>query len=361
MSSDLPPLREATRARRILLCVGSGGVGKTTTAAALALSGALAGRKTVVCTIDPARRLANALGLTSLGNAEQQISDGTGAPLFAMMLDMKRTWDGFLEHCLSTKQREAIFQNRFYQSLSTKLAGSQEYIAMQKLWELRQERDYQLVVLDTPPTAPALNFLDAPRRVLDFFDNEAARWLLTPALMAGKASLQLFRLTSSFATRALSKLTGMETLQELAGLLLATEGIHETVRQRAQDIEQMLRSPETAFVLVTDLTRTRLEETIDFYDLLQSRGMSVAAIVVNRFHPAIESIQHELVGLAPALNEKLEKSWLEHQAQADQDILGAERLRERCHPTPLVRVPQLEGEVYDLAALQRVAGHLMVL
>lgn len=353
------PLTDAVAHRSVLLCVGAGGVGKTTVAAALGLKAAAQGRKTVICTIDPARRLANTLGLTELGNKEQPVPTGPEeSRLSAMMLDMKLSWDAFLERHLPEQQRVAILQNRFYQSLSTRLAGSQEYIAMQKLWELRQERDYQLVVLDTPPTAHALDFLEAPRRVLDFFDNDAARWLLTPALMAGKVGLQLFRLTSSFATRTLSRLTGMETLQELAGLLLATEGLHETVRRQAHEIERLLRSPEAAFVLVTDLSQARLEETVALRNLLNERGMAVAAIVLNRFHPPLEKRALELPTLSAALQQKVELTVREYQALAKQDAHAVKQLSERCGPTPLIKIPELEGEVYDLDALRRVGRAL---
>lgn len=353
--------------RRVLLCVGAGGVGKTTTAATLALSAAVQGKKAVVCTIDPARRLASALGMETLDNVERRVPEGhlersgmsPDTPLFAMMLDMKGAWDGFLERTLPAAQREAIFQNRFYQSLSTKLAGSQEYIAMQKLWELREERDYDLIVLDTPPTIHALDFLDAPKRVLDFFDNEAARWLLTPALLAGKAGLQLFRLTSSFATRTLSKLTGMETLQELAGLLLATEGIHETVRRRAKEIERLLQSREAAFVVVTDLSPSRIRETANFHAILQQRGMTVDAIVVNRIHRPPEPLASS-ESVDASLSQRLEITWREQESVATADARALEQLRTFCPGAPLLPVPELEEEVYDLSALRQVASHLLV-
>ena len=184
------PIRAALESSDVLITVGSGGVGKTTVAAAIALRAAMEGQGSLVCTIDPARRLANALGLQALGNAETEISTATfanaglapRAPMRAMMLDMKRTWDELIERRAPPDKREKILNNRFYQSLSSALAGSQEYVAMEKLWELRTQRDYPLIVLDTPPTAHALDFLDAPNRILDFLDNDASKWLLTPAI-----------------------------------------------------------------------------------------------------------------------------------------------------------------------------------
>src|SRR6185295_5621925 len=149
-----------------------------------------------------------------------------------MMLDMKHTWDAVIEQRAPADKRETILKNRFYQSLSSELAGSQEYIAMEKLWQLRSQRDYRLIVLDTPPTAHALDFLDAPNRVLDFMDNEAARWLLTPALAAGKVGLKLFNLGSSYVAKTLTKFTGTETLQELAAFMLAISGLNEGFKER---------------------------------------------------------------------------------------------------------------------------------
>ena len=177
--------------RRLLVCVGPGGVGKTTLAAAIALREARAGRKVLVCTIDPARRLANSLGLQALENREARVElapDAKGQR-FAMMLDLRRSWDGLIARTAkSPEQRDRIYQNRFYQQLSTALAGSQEYAAVATLAELAQDRDYELIVLDTPPTVQALDFLDAPTRILDFLDNPAARLLLGPALAASKAT-----------------------------------------------------------------------------------------------------------------------------------------------------------------------------
>src|SRR5262249_45224610 len=160
----------------------------------------------------------------------------------AMMLDMKQTWDELIERQAPPDKRSRILNNRFYQSLSTALAGSQEYIAMEKLWQLRSQRDYGVIVLDTPPTPHALAFLDAPNRILDFLENEAAKWLLTPALAAGKVGLQLFNLGGSYVAKTISKLTGTETLQELSNFMLAMSGLNQGFRERAHDVKQLLGS-----------------------------------------------------------------------------------------------------------------------
>jgi anion-transporting ArsA/GET3 family ATPase len=366
MSSS--PLSAPLANKRVLVCVGAGGVGKTTVSAALSVQAALSGRSSLVCTIDPARRLANSLGLTELGNTELRIPEETlrkaeltlRAPLFAMMLDMKKSWDGFIERHATEEQREKILANRFYQTISTRLAGSQEYIAMEKLWELRQQNAYDLIVLDTPPTAHALDFLDAPTRVLDFFDNEAARWLLTPALLAGKVGLQVLNLGSSFLTKSLAKLTGAETLQELASLLLATSSIHGTFRDRAKDVRALLAAPETAFVLVTAPHSERLSETIRFHALLKDNRMEVAAIVVNRVHVAAGAPERQAAEALPRpLRDKVLVTLDEVARLTAEDARALAELEAKCAPTPLVRIPRFDADVHDLAGLAHTARFLV--
>ncbi len=361
------PLAEALSRREVLLCVGSGGVGKTTVAATLALRAAAEGKSSLVCTIDPAKRLANALGLAELGNSESRISDErlaaagvtAQAPMHAMMLDMKRTWDELIEQRAPADRRERIMNNRFYQALSTVLAGSQEYIAMEKLWQLRTRRDYGLVVLDTPPTTHALDFLDAPNRVLDFLDNEAAKWLLTPALAAGKMGLRAFNLGGSYVARQISKLTGAETLQDLADFMLAMSGLNEGFKERALQTRALLASEAAAFVLVAGPMLERLDEAVSFHTLLRQNHMAVAAVVVNRVHlPTPQRVWHEAALQPGPLRAKLEKTLEENDVLAAQDARGFARLREQCAPTPLLAVPRFELDVHDLASLWRTGRYL---
>jgi anion-transporting ArsA/GET3 family ATPase len=361
------PLSTALAERRVLLCVGAGGVGKTTVSAALALRSATNGRRSLVCTIDPARRLANALGLTELGNTETQISQEQlgranirlRAPLFAMMLDMKRSWDAFIERHASGEQRDRILSNRLYQSISTRLAGSQEYIAMEKLWELERQGDYELVVLDTPPTVHALDFLDAPQRIGDFFDHDAARWLLTPALLAGKVGLQMLNLGGSFVAKTLARMTGAETLQELANLMLATRSLHATVRDRAKDVRELLAGRQTAFVLVTAPAAERLDEAVHFHSLLREQGMKLAAIVVNRVHQMPSDEERTLARRLPAsTREKVLRTLDEATSAAEQDARGIAELGAKCGPTPLIQVPRFESDIHDLQGLARTAQYL---
>jgi anion-transporting ArsA/GET3 family ATPase len=361
------PLAEATAKSTVLITVGSGGVGKTTIAATLALRAAMEGQGALVCTIDPARRLANALGLKALGNAETLISTDTftraglvpRAELRAMMLDMKRAWDELIERQAPPDKRQKILDNRFYQSLSTALAGSQEYAAMEKLWELRTQRDYPLIVLDTPPTTHALDFLDAPGRILDFLDNDAARWLLTPALAAGKLGLKLFNLGGSYMARALSRITGTEALQQLADFMLNISGMNEGFRERAQQTRALLRAPTTAFVLVTSPVPERLDEALAFHQLLLEHGMRVAAVVANRVHVApTAAAWAEGAALAQPIRGLVELTLTENEHQARRDAKGLARLREAVGSTPVVLVPRFEAEVHDLAALHETSRWL---
>jgi anion-transporting ArsA/GET3 family ATPase len=354
------PLANALAKYNTLICVGSGGVGKTTVAASLALNAAVAGKQSLVCTIDPAKRLANALGLAALGNAETRIPAETFAAaglqpksaMFAMMLDMKRTWDELIEKRAPPDKRDRILKNRFYQSLSSALAGSQEYIAMEKLWELRSQRQHPLIILDTPPTAHALDFLDAPNRILDFLDNDASKWLLTPALAAGKVGLKLFNFGSGYVAKTISRFTGVDTLQELAGFMLDISGMNQGFRERAHQTRELLAADGTAFVLVTAPMPERVDEAVYFHTLLQQNHLEVAAVVVNRVHqPVPEDWWGEAARLPDGVRQKTEKTLQEAEQLAAQDAEGISSLTAQLGPTPLVLVPRFELDVHDLRTL----------
>lgn len=354
------PIQDALASSDVLITVGSGGVGKTTLAAAIALRAAMEGKGSLVCTIDPARRLANSLGLEALGNAETEIAEGTfakaglapRAPMRAMMLDMKRTWDELIERRAPPDKREKILNNRFYQSLSSALAGSQEYVAMEKLWELRTQRDYPLIVLDTPPTAHALDFLDAPNRILDFLDNDASKWLLTPALAAGKFGLRLFNLGGSYVAKTIARFTGTETLQQLADFMLNISGMNEGFRERAHQTRALLEAETTSFLLVTGPMPERLDEAVYFHTLLQQNKMRVAAIAVNRVHaPVPDALWEEVARLPSPLQQRMEQTLKENDHLARQDARGIARLREACGSTPMVLIPRFELDVHDLSSL----------
>jgi anion-transporting ArsA/GET3 family ATPase len=359
------PLAEALGKKGVVVCVGPGGVGKTTLAAALALQGAALGRRSLVCTIDPARRLASALGLTELGNVARPISQGElqaagitlQAPVQAMMLDMKQSWDELIARSSTEEQKERILSNRFYQSLSSALAGSQEYIALEKLWELHSTGEHDVVVLDTPPTAQALDFLEAPARVLDFFGTDAARWFLTPAL---RGATRLFGLGGNLISRTLSRVVGGQTLTDLAAFLLAISGMNESFRERARAVRALLASDETVVVLVTGPSAERREEAVRFHHTLREQGLSVAAVVVNQVH---EGLLPEDVAAAARLSEplrgKLQTTLLEANALAEADKQGVRALAQAVAPTPLLTVPRFPGDVHDLSALWRAGAYLV--
>jgi anion-transporting ArsA/GET3 family ATPase len=364
----MKPLADALRSRSVVVCVGPGGVGKTTLAAALALQGAALGRASLVCTIDPARRLASALGLSELGNVARPIAQSelqaagirVSAPVQAMMLDMKQSWDELIARSVPAEQRERILANRFYQSLSSALAGSQEYIALEKLWELHSARTHDLLVLDTPPTTQALDFLDAPERVLDFFGSDTARWLLTPALRGAKVGLRLFGLGGNLISRTLSRIVGGQTLSDLAAFLLAMSGMNESFRERASAVRALLRSEETVVVLVTGPASERREEAIRFHQSLREQRLHVAAVVVNQVHAGIAPEDVAAAARLPEpLRGKLERTAAEANMLAEADAQGLRALAKAVSPTPLLSVPRFQGDVHDLRALWRAGAYLV--
>ncbi len=367
------PLSQLLATRRVIICVGSGGVGKTTVSASIALRAAREGRKVVVCTIDPARRLADSLGLSQLGNVETRVPaekvGGTGQ-LYAMMLDLKRSWDDFILRHAPADKRDAILASRFYQQLSSALVGSQEYVAMEKLVELAESRDYDLLVLDTPPTANALDFLDAPNRVLDFFGDDKVRFMLSPALKAGRMGLRMFQLTSGYFVKTLSRFTGMEVLQELAEFLLALAPMYDVFKQRAAQVKEMLGSPRSAFVLVTSPSALTVDEAIYFHTLLQQNGMPIGAVVANRVHePRAGGGPEELGELAASLSGtnppavlpaqiRLERALADAELLAALDAAEVARLREACAPSPVLCVPRFDTDVYDVGSLTELGDRL---
>jgi anion-transporting ArsA/GET3 family ATPase len=373
-------IRESLASKRIAVCVGSGGVGKTTLAAAIALERAIAGARVLVCTIDPARRLANALGLEALGNVEAHVPEHKfreaglqpRGQLFAMMLDVKRTWDDLVaRHAPDRARRDRIYKNRIYQQLSSALAGSQEYMAMEKLYELATERDYDLIVLDTPPTAHALDFLEAPDRILDFLGNETARALLAPAVSAGKLGLKLFQLGGTYAAKTLARFTGADVLSDLAEFMAGFQGMYEGFKNRASAVRALLAQPEVGFVIVSSASPISVDEALYFHERLHAESMPIAGVVANRVTPGLwpddgplpspEELAAALVarGDPPAvgLAARLARTLAEHEVLARADAREVSRLF-RGAPAPHAWIQRLETDVHDLAGLARLAASL---
>jgi anion-transporting ArsA/GET3 family ATPase len=344
--------------KEVCICAGSGGVGKTTTSAAIALGMAARGKKVAVLTIDPARRLANSLGLAELGNEERRVKvDGLEGELWAMMLDPKRTFDEIIEwHAPDERTRDAVLSNRIYQELSNAVAGSQEYMAMEKLHELHQEGRYDLLVLDTPPTRNALDFLDAPRRLTEFVDSKALQLFAAPAGLG----LKLLGRGTGLVFSVMKRATGIDLLADLGEFFRSFGGMTEGFRERAALVNDLLADSRTAFVLVTSPRRHALEEAVWFHHRLMEGGMPFAGVVANRVHEGGD--EADPVELARELGEDLARKVLrayeDERRLAERDRAGLADLRSRIGRKPIVGVPHLHDDVHDLDGLWRMNEYL---
>ncbi|MEU9287248.1 ArsA family ATPase [Streptomyces sp. NPDC048275] len=283
---DVDPLLDDPDTR-IVVCCGSGGVGKTTTAAALGLRAAERGRKVVVLTIDPARRLAQSMGIDSLDNVPRRvkgIDDSAGGELHAMMLDMKRTFDEIVEAHADGERAAAILNNPFYQSLSAGFAGTQEYMAMEKLGQLRAREEWDLIVVDTPPSRSALDFLDAPKRLGSFLDGRLIRLLTAPAKLGGRAGMKFLNVGMSMMTGTLGKLLGGQLLKDVQTFVAAMDTTFGGFRTRADATYKLLQAPGTAFLVVAAPERDALREAAYFVERLAAEDMPFAGLVLNRVH-----------------------------------------------------------------------------
>ncbi|GFJ80125.1 ArsA family ATPase [Phytohabitans houttuyneae] len=274
---------------RIVVCCGSGGVGKTTTAAALALRAAERhGRRTVVLTIDPARRLAQSLGLTELDNTPRQVkgieADESGGELHAMMLDMKRTFDEVVLAHTDPARATEIFANPFYQAMSSTFSGTQEYMAMEKLGQLHARGEWDLIVVDTPPSRSALDFLDAPARLSRFLDGRMLRLLLAPARAGGRSMFSLVTASFGMFSRVVQKVLGAQLLTDLSGFVAALDSMFGGFRQRAEQTYRILQARETAFLLVAAPEPDAVREAAYFAGRLGEERMPLAGLVLNRVH-----------------------------------------------------------------------------
>ncbi|MEU1476065.1 ArsA family ATPase [Streptomyces sp. NPDC005760] len=283
---DLDPLIDDPKTR-IVVCCGSGGVGKTTTAAALGLRAAERGRKVVVLTIDPARRLAQSMGIDSLDNVPRRVKgldESASGELHAMMLDMKRTFDEIVEAHADAERAAAILNNPFYQSLSAGFAGTQEYMAMEKLGQLRARDEWDLIVVDTPPSRSALDFLDAPKRLGSFLDGKLIRLLTAPAKLGGRAGMKFLNVGMSMMTGTLGKLLGGQLLKDVQTFVAAMDTTFGGFRTRADATYKLLQAPGTAFLVVAAPERDALREAAYFVERLAAERMPLAGLVLNRVH-----------------------------------------------------------------------------
>jgi anion-transporting ArsA/GET3 family ATPase len=388
-------LRSIVDARHILVCVGAGGVGKTTVAAALALQAARRGRRAVVITIDPARRLADALGLRELDNEPRPLPSevlaalgvrGDGS-LSAMMLDMKRTFDDLVTRFApDPAARERILANPIYQHVSDALAGSAEYSAMEKVYELSERKAFDLVVVDTPPSQHALDFLEAPQRLVEFLDSRIVQILVHPAFAAGRFGLRVFQRGAHRALQIIERVSGVGFLEDLSDFLLAFEGMSEGFRERARQVRARLLGRESAFVLVSGPGTRSIDDACRFLDRLDTTGAPVAGVILNRVRlwpgggepparvPSEGEPEAATRALAAALaqGDDMTPERAERAARATLTVVeryAASVRRDAEVTSPLVaratragrfslRVPELPHDVHDLEGLARMAGHL---
>jgi anion-transporting ArsA/GET3 family ATPase len=363
-------LRAAVRDRKVLVVGGAGGVGKTTTAAALALQAAVAGRQVLVCTIDPSRRLVTSLGLRQLGDKPRALDLGKVAPeakgtLFAMTLDTQRTFDALVErHAPTAEARKRILENRFYQQVSAALAGSHEYMAMEKLLELVADARFDLVVLDTPPTRHALDFLEAPERLMGFLDASVLRYVLRPYFVAGRLTLKVATRTGALALKVADRVLGVQFLQDLSEFFLAFEGMYDGFKQRAAEVQKLLRDPRSAFVLVAAPTKASLDEALFFHRRLDEAGMPFVGFIVNRVHPdpgaagAPARARGAPVKLDRDLKRRLVEVFQDQQALARAERRHIAALGEKV-AAPIVPVPERETDVHDLRGLKEVGETIL--
>ncbi|WP_370326374.1 ArsA family ATPase [Euzebya sp.] len=364
-------LREVVATRHIIVCTGSGGVGKTTTAATLALAAARAGRRTIVVTIDPARRLAQSMGLEQLDNTPRPVAGVEG--LDAMMLDMKRTFDEVIDrHADDPARAQRIKSNRFYQQLSDTLAGTQEYMAMEKLFDLHSTGHYDCIVVDTPPTRNALDFLDAPRRLTDFLDGRFLKMFLSTGVSAGRAVGRVAAFGTSLFMKAAGRITGAGVLDDLGEFFQSFEGMYEGFKHRAQAVYRLLSSGDTAFVVVATADPGALREARYFVQRLAKDGMPMAGLVVNR---VAEPISDDLQALVAATEDE-RGAWAEGddqqravagllalaRRQADVRARQQRAIRNGLHGLDVgvrLEVPLMASDVHDLDGLRAIAAHLV--
>ena len=341
--------------KQVVVCAGSGGVGKTTTAAAVALGMATRGKKVAVLTIDPARRLADALGLPELGNEERRVDAKADGELWAMMLDTKR---------------DAVLSNRIYIELSSAVAGSQEYMAMEKLDELHEEGRYDLLVLDTPPTRNALDFIDAPKQLAAFIDSRALQLFTTP----GRFGLRLFGRGTSVAFAVMKRATGIDLLQDLSEFFRSFGGMAEGFRERAERVNALLADSRSAFVLVTSPRRDAIEEAAFFRERLREADLPFAGVVANRVRRADgvrEGPGSARTGaisspdpaelerlLGEPLARKVMRSYEEERRLGERDRTNLAELRRKLGNKPMIEVPELDHDVHDLDGLEEMCAYL---
>jgi anion-transporting ArsA/GET3 family ATPase len=367
-------IAELLEGKRVCICAGSGGVGKTTASAAIALGMASRGAKVAVVTIDPANRLADALGLDELDNephrvpAERLLGAELSGELWAMMLDPKRTFDELIERLAPDPERvQDIKDNRVYRELSGAVSGSQEFTAMAKLFELDQEGRFDLLVLDTPPSRNALDFLEAPRRLNAFLEGRMLQALVRPTGL----SMRVLGLGTSPLLAALRRVTGVDLVTDLGRFFQLLTGMTQGFSQRATAVQELLSASTTAFLVVTSAEREPIDEAIWFHRMITQEGFPFAGVVVNRVHHDLLT-DRDLLGerepddvkraltrvLSGDLADRVAENFADYHRLAERDNHNLSRLEQTLDGQPLVMVPQLDEDIHDLEGLADMRRYL---
>ncbi|HET7122025.1 MAG TPA: ArsA-related P-loop ATPase [Solirubrobacterales bacterium] len=358
--------------KAICICAGSGGVGKTTTSAAIAMGMAAQGLKVCVLTIDPAKRLADSLGLKELGNEARQVKPALfekqgvemEGELWAMMLDAKATFDELVaRQAPDEESRDRVLGNRIYQQISNALAGSQEYMAMEKLFELHTEGQFDLLVLDTPPTRNALDFLDAPKRLTQFIEGKSLRVFMKPTGIAAKVTGR----GVSVALSVFKKIVGFDLLADLAEFFNAFSGMVDGFQARAKRVDKLLSDPETCFLVVCGPQGEPINEAVYFHRKLVEAKLPFGGVIVNKVHYPADELRAEVEDLPAALADKLDDpdladrvaaNFTDYQALAERDARNIDHLAGELRTQGVIRVPYLDEDVHDLGGLGEVNRYL---
>jgi anion-transporting ArsA/GET3 family ATPase len=369
-------LRDALADKQIIVVCGSGGVGKTSISAAIALEAAKE-RRAIVVTIDPAKRLASALGLdTGLGHNETavELPDGAKGTLHAAMLDMKTAWDELIDKYSDSRHAaENIKSNRIYRGISEQFVGSQGYMAMERLADLHERGDYDVIVIDTPPTRSALDFLEAPKRMTDFIGGSLLRWMAKPYSAAGKIGMRAFNFTASPFLRIADRVLGSQLLEDLSSLVLDFQNMYDDFKGRAEQVLGILSSPDTGFVVVTTLEGPPFREAEFFVDRLVDGKLPLAGLVANKVIPprfaedgGVPVDRADELASQMGLDPGRARDALE-EARHALDTLSllarrdVERLTElnRRSRAPVAKVPLFTQDVHDLEGLKRLARYVL--
>jgi anion-transporting ArsA/GET3 family ATPase len=374
-----PGLSALLDSKHVILCVGCGGVGKTTTTAALGLAAARRGKRVLCLTIDPARRLSQSLGLQEMKTEAQHVEPklfeaagvGVTGSMTVMMLDTKSTFDNLVETLApSAEKRDQILNNVLYKYIATSLAGTQEYMAMEKLYAVKADPSYDIVLLDTPPTANALDFLDAPDRLIAAIDSPATRWFIQAFQDSGKISLNLLAKSTAAILRGIGKLTGSGFLEQIAQFISEINSLFGGWRRRADEVATALRGPDVAYVLVTTPDPLSVREVLFFADRLRSQRMRRDAFVVNRVHPTYGDLpdlaqieraaQERRITLGEGAAERLRRAAEDESRLGKADALHLVGLEaaledEASGGSLVVHVPAFPFDIHDIAGLARIA------